>query len=206
MDKQSGYGRETDSRCRADLILASHSPRRNELLVQIGVNFVVESVGIDETPLVHERPEAYVRRLAMLKAEEGYRHSQCSLPVLGADTIVYVEGHILGKPRDKHEALGMLEKLSNARHRVLSAVSIVAGGIKATRLSISHVSFRHISAAEREQYWKTGESLGKAGAYAIQGRAAIFIERLEGSYSGVMGLPLYETAQLLAKIGIDPLR
>lgn len=206
MDRHSNFGRKSVSRCNAKLILASGSPRRKELLDQIGVNFIVEAVVVDESLREHEQPQAYVQRLATLKAEVGQRRAQHSLPVLGADTIVFVEGQILGKPRDKREALGMLERLSGRRHQVLSAVSMVADGCKAIRLCTSHVSFRHISATEREKYCKTGEPLGKAGAYAIQGKAAVFIERLEGSYSGVMGLPLYETARLLAEVGIDPLR
>ncbi len=206
MDKQSSVGQNSEYRSKAELVLASGSPRRSELLTQIGVNFIVLSVDIDESPHAQEQPKAYVQRLASLKAREGYRHAQFSLPALGADTIVYLDDEILGKPRDKDEALEMLEKLSGRRHQVLSAISIVTDGFQATRLSTSHVSFRQISAVEREQYWATGEPIGKAGAYAIQGRAALFIKHLEGSYSAVMGLPLYETGQLLAEIGIDPLR
>ena len=193
-------------RTSAELLLASGSPRRSELLAQIGVNFIVVPVDIDETPRAYEQPESYVQRLSLLKAKAGYQHSQVTLPALGADTIVLLDGQILGKPHDKEDALVMLEKLSGRCHRVLSAVSIVTEGFQATRLSSSQVSFCRISVVKREMYWKTGEQLGKAGAYAIQGKAALFIERLEGSYSGVMGLPLYETGKLLAEVGIDPLR
>ncbi len=195
-----GYGRK------AELILASGSPRRRELLAQIGLKFKVLAVDIDETRRSHEQAEAYVRRLARLKALTGYLRVRKSAPVLGADTIVVLGSTILGKPANRDEALSMLEKLSGRTHKVLTAVSVRAEGYDATRLSVSHVKFRSISLAERCVYWASGEPVDKAGAYAIQGKAAVFIEYLEGSYSGVMGLPLFETAELLSQIGIDPLR
>ena len=205
METQSTVRQNLQKRSKVDLVLASASPRRSELLLQIGVNFIVVAVDIDETRHSHELPEAYVRRLALQKAKAGYARSHLSSPVLGADTIVALDGQILGKPRDKDEALVMMEMLSGRRHQVLSAVTIVADGFQGMRLSSSYVSFRKTSAVERERYWNTGEQIGKAGAYAIQGRAAVFIERLEGSYSGVMGLPLYETGEILEEVGIDPL-
>ena len=189
----------------AQILLASKSPRRRELLAQVGLTFDVISVDVDQSLFPHESPDDYVQRLALLKALAGKAHAAQPWPVLGADTIIVLGTDIFGKPSNKDEALSMLEALSGRQHKVLTAVSMAYGSYTATRLATSRVSIRLTSAAEREAYWASGEPLGKAGAYAIQGRGAIFVERLEGSYSGVMGLPLFETANLLLEIGINPI-
>jgi septum formation protein len=189
----------------ASIYLASGSPRRRELLAQIGVSYQILSVAVDETPLAGEDPSHYVSRLALAKARAGHASLQCLAlrPVLGADTSVAVDGTILGKPRDRTEGLAMLAALSGRTHRVLSAVALVAGAREATRVQESQVRFRPLTASECQAYWDTGEPADKAGAYAIQGRAAAFIIELIGSYSGVMGLPLFETSELLRDFAIS---
>jgi len=174
------------------------------LLSQIGITAEVVTADVDETPLPGESPERYVRRLAIAKAEAVYQglRVQGGGPVLGADTAVVAGGSILGKPRDREEALAMLGLLSGRTHRVLTGVALIDGGVH-FRLSDSRVSFRPLSAAEATAYWETGEPADKAGAYAIQGLGAVFVSGLEGSYSGVMGLPLFETAELLSLAGIE---
>jgi septum formation protein len=186
-----------------DICLASQSPRRRELLRQIGVDFECLPVTIDERPLAGETPEACVRRLALEKARAGraVQSAANALPVMGADTIVIAGEAVLGKPVDRREAIEMLQSLSDRTHRVMTAVAL-AGEREVACLSTSHVTFRALTARECGAYWETGEPQDKAGAYAIQGLAAMFITRLEGSYSGVMGLPLYETAALLQEFGI----
>ena len=186
----------------AEIILASASPRRRELLGQIGVAHEVLPVDVDETPREEEAPETFACRLALEKALAGWLLSGERRPVLGADTVVVIDQAIMGKPRDKAHALAMWSRLSNASHRVLSAVAVVQGERQAVRLSESRVSFRELTAAELDAYWASGEPVGKAGAYAIQGLGAVFVQRLEGSYSGVMGLPLFETAELLKEFGV----
>lgn len=182
--------------------LASASPRRRELLAQIGVAFEVVAVAVDEALRPGEAPEVYALRLAVAKARAGHA-LRAGRPALGADTAVVVDGAILGKPRDRADALAMLERLSGRTHHVHTAVALVAAdGTVHSRLSVSAVTFRALSAAERAAYWASGEPADKAGGYAIQGRAAVFVARLEGSYSGVMGLPLFETAELLETCGI----
>ncbi len=190
-----------------DIWLASASPRRRELLQQIGVRFSLLSVDVPEEPTLGEAPEVFVLRLALEKARAGRAQLKVedSTPVLGADTVVVSHGRILGKPRGRDEALTMLQTLGGAQHQVLTAVALVANGKEQSRLSVSTVQFRRISPEEAEAYWASGEPADKAGSYAIQGVAAIFIERLEGSYSGVMGLPLFETAELLAHFGVSVL-
>ena len=188
-----------------DIYLASASPRRRELLEQIGVRYRQILVDAAEVPEPDEVPEMYVLRVALEKARAG-RESLApgnQLPVLGADTAVVIQGEVLGKPGDRADALAMMSRLSGQWHQVMSAVAIVGGdGEECSRLSVSSVLFREVSEVEAKAYWATGEPRDKAGGYAIQGRAAVFIERLEGSYSGVMGLPLYETAELLGQFGI----
>jgi septum formation protein len=184
------------------LILASASPRRRELLAQIGIEFAVLAVEADETPRPGEAPEDYVRRVAAEKSGLAQRASGLSLPVLGADTEVVLDGEVFGKPRDFGHAREMLARLSGREHEVLSAVSLRQGGRHWQVLSRSAVTFRLLSEAEIAAYWATGEPRGKAGAYAIQGLGAVFVERLEGSFSGVMGLPLFETAGVLKEAGI----
>lgn len=176
--------------------LASASPRRRELLMQIGVPHVVTGAHIDETEHPGEPPRDYVQRMARTKALAIWSQD-ASLPVLAADTTVVLDGVIFGKPRDRDDALRMLAVLSGRTHEVLTAVALATRSGVAMRLNESRVTFRALTADERAAYWDTGEPQDKAGAYAVQGRAAIFIESLAGSYSGVMGLPLFETAQLL---------
>jgi septum formation protein len=184
--------------------LASASPRRSELLRQIGVRFQVRPAAIPEDPLPGEAPENYVVRLAAAKAETIWAASAAdSHPVLAADAAVVLDGALLGKPATGAEAAAMLEQLSGRTHRVLTAVALrYAAGVE-TRLSRSEVRFRATTAAERHAYCRTGEPFDKAGGYGIQGHAAVFVEELKGSYSGVVGLPLYETAALLARCGLD---
>jgi septum formation protein len=185
------------------IYLASGSPRRRELLRQIGVSYRVIDTAVDETALKDEAPLAYVSRVAAAKANAGWHCSRDpnDAPVLAADTAVVLDGSILGKPRDRGDALDMLRRLSGRSHEVLTAVALrVAAGL-GSRISRSVVTLRSIDAAEASAYWDTGEPRDKAGAYAIQGRAATFIADLRGSYSGVMGLPLFETAELLRAAG-----
>ena len=189
------------------LFLASGSPRRRELLTQIGVPFQVVSASIDETPLPDECPAAYVERLARAKARAGHEHllgASVSAPfcVLGADTAVVLDDQILGKPVDEANALSMLMALSGREHEVLTAIAILAAERCETRVVRSRVSFRTISQQEAAQYWASGEPQDKAGGYAIQGLAAVFVAGLNGSYSGVVGLPVCETAELLGQFGI----
>lgn len=187
------------------LILASASPRRRELLAQIGIRFQVQTADVDESPLQGESPEALVQRLAVLKAQTVWQQRQTALstdernlPVLGADTLGVLDGELLVKPTDFAHAKRMLLAMAGRQHAIFSAVALVnAHGVQ-VKISRSVVTFRAITEAEILAYWQSGEPCDKAGAYAIQGLGAIFVEKLEGSYSGVMGLPLFETAQLLA--------
>ena len=188
-----------------DIVLASASPRRRELLQQIGVRCQVMPVDIDESPLADEMPTDYVSRLASEKAEAasnliGNDHP----PVLGADTIVELQGELLGKPADSAQAVEMLTRLSGATHQVHTAVAVVCHGATHQRLQSSRVTFAELTEAQIRAYVDTGEPLDKAGAYGIQGAAAAFIRHLEGSFSSVMGLPLFETAELLAQCGVEP--
>ena len=190
-----------------DIYLASASPRRRELLTQIGVRFKLLNVNVPEVPATDEMPQDFVKRVALEKARAGKQllSSDDTHPVLGADTAVVVENRILGKPADRQEALSMLTSLSGRSHQVMSAVAIITNH-ELVQVNVSKVTFRKLTVPEIEAYWKSGECHDKAGAYAIQGRAAIFIQELQGSYSGVMGLPLYETAGLLQQYGINSLR
>lgn len=183
------------------LCLASVSPRRRELLAQIGVPHMVAGAHIDEDVLPGETPGEYVIRLARAKALS-IRATGQPLPVLAADTTVVVDGKIFGKPRDKAEAVYMLGELSGRAHEVLTAVALADARGVSGRFSSSEVRFRRISPQERAAYWETGEPRDKAGGYAIQGLGAVFVESLRGSYSGVMGLPLFETGELLQAAGI----
>jgi septum formation protein len=183
--------------------LASASPRRSELLRQIGVPFTVRAAAIAEQRVPGETPEAYVLRLAAAKAETVWGAVADSRPVLGADTAVVLDGAVLGKPHDSAEAAAMLERLSGRSHRVLTAVAVRYGGGVEARLSSSEVRVRATTAAERLAYCATGEPFDKAGGYGIQGHAAVLVEELNGSYSGVVGLPLFETAALLERCGVQ---
>lgn len=184
--------------------LASASPRRQALLAQIGVTFKVRPVTVDEAPRDGESPQTLVRRLAAAKATGCWRTygERAQRFCLGADTVVVHEGDMLGKPRDEEDGLSMLRRLSGGAHDVLTAVCLQDGTDERTLLSASRVEFREIADWERQAYWDTGEPADKAGSYAVQGRGAIFVSSLEGSYSGVMGLPLFETARLLREVGI----
>jgi septum formation protein len=184
--------------------LASGSPRRRELLTQIGVPFRVLNVAVDESVVGGEAPEAYVTRLAHLKALAGLstRPSGVNAPVLAADTSVVLDGAILVKPTDRTDGERMLRCLSGCTHVVLTAVALAGEQGVQSRVSRSEVTFRELLADEVAAYWDTGEPHDKAGGYAIQGAGAVFVADLRGSYSGVMGLPLYETAELLALQGV----
>ncbi len=178
------------------IILASRSPRRRELLEQIGVEHEVIDIDINESWNENEMPEDYVCRIAIEKARAGKALLKKNIPVLAADTAVVLDGEILGKAENRNDAITMLTRLSGKTHEVLSAVTVI-NTQEQTKISISKVTFKSLSKKEIENYCNTDEPIGKAGGYAIQGKAAVFIERLEGSYSGVMGLPLFETQQLL---------
>jgi len=195
------------------IYLASRSPRRRELLGHIGVKFHLllfrnrpgAAPDIDESPQPGENPRDYVMRLACAKAAVGWRRmlerNLPRAPVLAADTTVALEGRIFGKPQDRADAQRMLAELSGKRHEVLTAVALQFDDEVETALSVSDVQFRSLSADEIHAYVATGESDDKAGAYAIQGRAALFVAEIRGSQSGIVGLPLYETAQLLQRLG-----
>ena len=198
---------------RPRLYLASRSPRRRELLTQIGVQFDTilfrnhprELSEVDETPHAGESPLIYVERVTRAKAELGSRIATLrklqSQPVLAADTTIDVDGEIIGKPLDASDAKIILRRLSGRSHRVLTCVAVAFEGCVETRQSVSEVRFTVLDDARIDSYVATGEPLDKAGAYGIQGRAAQFVEHLTGSYSGVMGLPLFETAALLRRFG-----
>lgn len=195
------------------IYLASRSPRRRELLAQIGVRFHLllfralapADPEVDEAALAGEAPRDYVARVARAKAEAGWRRmlrrNLPRAPVLAADTTVALEDRILGKPADRREAAAMLGALSGRRHEVLTAVAVTYDERTELAVSASEVEFRPLTADEIRDYLASGEADDKAGAYAIQGVAARFVREMRGSYSGVMGLPLYETAQLLDRIG-----
>ena len=181
-----------------DLILASASPRRAEILQQIGVTFQIAPADIDETPMSQELPIDYVQRMAQEKA----RHVidtvvGSSAVVLGADTSVVLGNTIYGKPRNQEEAMAMLAELSGKTHQVFTAVAMGNNQRCVLKLSATDVKFRELDPRECLEYWKTGEPLDKAGGYAIQGLGAVFVEKISGSFSGVVGLPIEQTAQLL---------
>ncbi|MES9851967.1 MAG: Maf family protein [Candidatus Thiodiazotropha sp. L084R] len=185
------------------LYLASRSPRRRELLQQIGIEHQLLDIEVDESQLPNELPGDYVQRVAEDKARAGFEKiamNEESL-VLAADTSVVINGQILGKPENRDQGIWMLNQLSDSTHEVYSAVTLSTPSLE-TLVSVSSVTFRNLSDREMSDYWETGEPADKAGSYAIQGLGAQFIARLEGSYSGVMGLPLFETAELLGRVGI----
>jgi septum formation protein len=190
------------------LYLASTSPRRRELLNQLGVPFEVLDVQVDESPLPGEDAAGYVQRLASLKASAGWSQvaRTAQSPVLGADTTVVLGSQIVGKPRNRHDAIDMLLELSGRTHVVLTAIALATGPDPVLRLSRSEVTFCSIEPALAAAYWDTGEPVDKAGGYAIQGLGARFVQHLSGSFSGVMGLPLYETAQLLTEARVPQWR
>jgi septum formation protein len=198
---------------RPSVYLASKSPRRHELLRQLGIDFTElqlrEAPGrepdIEEVPRESEPPLEYVKRVARLKASVGWhrmtRRGLATKPVLAADTEVVLDGSIFGKPKDAADAIAMLSKLSARTHEVITAVALRWEAQLALGVSTSRVTFRSIPKDEIERYIATGEPFDKAGGYAVQGRAAAFVQHLEGSYSGVVGLPLFETAEILTRIG-----
>lgn len=188
----------------ATLYLASGSPRRRELLTQIAVPFLTQIAPIDENALPGESPIAYVERLARTKAQAGLAalSDTADAVVLGADTAVVLDGRILGKPADRDDALATLSALSGRSHQVLTAVALISRERLESRVVTSQVTFRALSQAEIEAYWASGEPQDKAGCYGIQGLAAVFVSQLQGSYSAVVGLPLCETAALLAEFAI----
>lgn len=189
------------------LYLASQSPRRAELLRQIGVQFQQFSVDVPEQHTPGESPEAYVTRLAKDKAQAGWqyieRKGMAHQPVLGSDTVVVCDQHILEKPRDLQHAIEILSMLSGRSHSVLSAVAVVDASRCEFSVSLTDVTFKAFSRAEIERYWATGEPADKAGAYGIQGLGAVFVDAISGSYSNVVGLPLEKTVQLLARFDIN---
>lgn len=185
----------------AQIILASASPRRKELLDQIKVTYRVNPVDLDETPLPNEAPLDYVQRLAAEKSAACVLQLGDRLPVLAADTAVVLGDLIMGKPKDRDDALAMLRQLSGKMHRVYSAISL-RGREHGQAVSITEVTFRSLTECEIAAYWQSGEPVDKAGSYAIQGMGSVFVESINGSFSGVVGLPLFETAALLSRQGI----
>lgn len=200
----------------ADIYLASASPRRRELLLQVGVSFDLllgrkpprEPAAVDESVLPGEKPDDYVRRVTQHKAEVAWqrlmlRTSLSRRPVLAADTTVALGTDILGKPATPEEARDMLTRLSGTTHRVLTAVALVLGDRRAMRVSDTRVTFCRLDGARIQHYVDTGEPFDKAGGYGIQGPAGAFVMRIEGSYTGVVGLPLFETVELLREFGVS---
>ncbi|HEX5793159.1 MAG TPA: Maf family protein [Rheinheimera sp.] len=179
------------------IALASSSPRRRELLAQLGVNYELVKADIDETPLPAESAVLYVQRLALAKARAGLARLNKDLPVLGADTVVVADDTILGKPADFTEFRRTMQLLSGRSHQVMTAIALADAQRQLTALVCTEVTFRQLSAAEITAYWASGEPRDKAGGYGIQGLAGRFVRRINGSYSAVVGLPLCETEQLL---------
>jgi septum formation protein len=185
----------------AKIILASNSPRRAKLLTQLGVNYQICAVDIDETPFKNESPLDYVQRVAAEKSAACLQLKNTQYPILAADTVVVLNNKIMGKPKNQQHAAQMLHYLSAQTHQVYSAISF-RGKQHWQRVNITEVTFRSIQAIEMAAYWNTGEPHDKAGGYAIQGMGSVFIKSIKGSFSAVMGLPLFETAELLTNQGI----
>jgi len=179
------------------IYLASSSPRRRELLEQIGVSFDLVPAAIEEKPTIDELAQDYVLRLAQQKAQAGFENSHKDRPVLGADTIITIDQKILEKPQDKNHAKAMLQLLSGRVHQVFTAVALCQDGHTKSVLVKTAVSLKRLTEQEIFDYWQSGEPIGKAAGYAIQGIAGKFITHISGSYSGVVGLPLFETTELL---------
>lgn len=188
------------------LHLASASPRRREILASLGIRHTWQGVDVDETPLQDEAADALALRLAMAKARAARAARSAAAIFLGADTVVSIDDRNFGKAGSEEEALFMLSRLSGREHTVVTGVALCSRNGEMSALSQSSVHFRVIDPAEALAYWRSGEPAGKAGAYAIQGIGGIFVTSLRGSYSGVVGLPVYETAELLRQAGIDLLR
>lgn len=185
------------------IMLASESPRRRELLKQLDVTFTVAPANIDESISEGEQPRDYVTRMAREKALAGFEQSMGMMPVIGSDTIVLLDDEILGKPQSRAEAEGMLQKLSGQTHHVYTSVALAdtAGGVTQT-LNITAVTFGEMPEEWIKHYCQSDEPMDKAGAYAVQGGTGQYIRRIDGSYTGVMGLPLFETAELLRSAGL----
>ena len=186
----------------AKIILASASPRRSELLNQLRIIHQIKAVNIDETPFSGEKPLNYVQRMAAEKSASCAQLVSTALPILAADTTVILNKQIMGKPENESHAAEMLRQLSGQTHQVYSAISL-RGKQHWQRVSITDVVFRVITEREIKAYWETKEPYDKAGGYAIQGIGSIFIQTIKGSFSGVMGLPLFETAEILTEQGLD---
>jgi septum formation protein len=196
---------DTD-RTLTSVVLASASPRRQELLRQIGLPYVVVVPSVDETPRSGEPADDFVTRLALDKACQGKslaaERGLATLPVLGADTCIVLDREILGKPLDRDDGIAMLQRLAGRSHEVLTGIAVVRQEIQHVAISRNKVTFGPMSDREITAYWDTGEPADKAGAYALQGKAAAYIERIEGSYSAIVGLPLFELTQILKTLGI----
>jgi septum formation protein len=184
------------------LVLASQSPRRAELLNQIGIPFNQNAIDLDETPLKNEKPELYVLRMALEKANLGWQLGVKSNQVLAADTIVVIQGDILGKPKDQTDSKRMLTMLSGSTHQVFTAVALVDSTEQKSVVVQTEVCFGSLTEQQMHWYWHTGEPQDKAGSYAIQGLGGQFVKHIKGSYSAVVGLPLYETKTLLTEFGV----
>lgn len=182
------------------IVLASSSPRRRELLQQVGLDFEVKSFEINESPHLHEAPADYVVRLAIEKAQAAIEQLPENTVVIAADTTVTIDGQILGKPVSQADAFAMWQRLSGRNHYVMTGVAVACNERMLHRRVTTEVHFSHLSRTDMQQYWATQEPLGKAGGYAIQGRGAAFIPKINGSYSNVVGLPLFETLDLLEEI------
>lgn len=186
------------------LYLASSSPRRQEILQQMGITFSVVPQNIEEQYLPDESPQNYVLRLAVEKSKDGLKGQiKQNIPVLGADTIVVLDGKVLEKPDNREHGIEMLLSLSGHTHQVMTAVALGNDNKIESAISVSEVLFSSLSRKICENYWQTGEPADKAGSYAVQGQGALFIKNINGSYTGVMGLPIYETGLLLNQFGIN---
>jgi septum formation protein len=191
------------------LILASQSPRRKELLAQLGYQFTTQAADIDESVHSNEEAKAYVVRLAQEKAQKIFsslsEELQATMVVMGSDTSVVIEGDILGKPANEAECIATLMRLENKQHHVLTAIAVVSqdkSTLTISKLIETQVQFKPLTVDEIKRYWQTGEPCDKAGSYAIQGIGGQFVTTIKGSYSAVVGLPLYETVQLLSQVGL----
>jgi septum formation protein len=193
-----------DSAADPRFYLASRSPRRVEMLRALGYSFACLPADVDETPRPGEPPADFAARMALVKARAAAERLDKKRPVLGADTDVSVDGRILGKPAGRDDALAMLASLSGRSHQVCSAVALIGENETLQALTITDVHFGDVAAADALAYWNSGEPADKAGAYAIQGGAARWVREIRGSYTGVVGLPLFETCELLARLGIHP--